>query len=142
MTDAPAPPPPPTSAPPPPQAPPPAAPPPAAGPTGGSSGNRTIMLVLSYLWILCLIPLLVEKDDGEVKWHAKHGLVLMIAEFILWIAITTLTFMLGDFLGCLAGMFSLVLWLAILVLHVVMIVQAVGGKRFTIPGVSDFVEKF
>jgi hypothetical protein len=27
------------------------------------SSNRTIMIVLSYLWLLALVPLLVEKDD-------------------------------------------------------------------------------
>ena len=28
------------------------------------------------------VPLLTEKDDKEVQWHAKHGIVLMLAE--LW----------------------------------------------------------
>ena len=43
------------------------------------------MIVLSYLWILALVPLLVEKDDKEVQWHAKHGIVLMVAEIAFWI---------------------------------------------------------
>ena len=43
------------------------------------STNRGPMIVLSYLWVLALIPLLVEKDDPEVQWHAKHGLVLAAA---------------------------------------------------------------
>ena len=61
---------PPAAPPTPPPAPPPEAPP--AAPSGGDgvSENRTIMVVLSYLWILALIPLLVEKDDQEVQWHA------------------------------------------------------------------------
>ena len=45
------------------------------------------MIVLSYLWLLALVPLLVEKEDNEVQWHAKHGIVLMVAEIVLWIAI-------------------------------------------------------
>ena len=47
-----------------------------------ASPNRGVMIVLAYLWLLALIPLLVEKQDPEVQWHAKHGLVLMIAELV------------------------------------------------------------
>src|SRR3954470_16220785 len=39
--------------------------------------NRAAMLVLGYLWPLAVVPLLVARDDAEVQWHAKHGLVLM-----------------------------------------------------------------
>ena len=42
-----------------------------------ASPNRGVMIVLAYLWLLALIPLLLEKQDAEVQWHAKHGLVLM-----------------------------------------------------------------
>ena len=43
-------------------------PPPPPLPTGGTqSGNRGVMIVLSYLWLLALVPLLVEKDDKEVQ---------------------------------------------------------------------------
>src|SRR3954449_5072929 len=50
---------------------------------GGASSNRGVMIVLAYLWPLALVPLLLEKNDAEVQWHAKHGLVLMIAELVL-----------------------------------------------------------
>ena len=84
-----APPPPPPAAPPPPAEPPPEAPKPTQG--GAVSENRNLWIVLSYLGLLALIPLLAEKDDPEVQWHAKHGLVLTGAEFVgfigLWIVI-------------------------------------------------------
>jgi hypothetical protein len=51
-----------------------------ATPTPGApSSNRSVMIVVSYLWLLALIPLIVEKNDREVQWHAKHGLVLLVA---------------------------------------------------------------
>ena len=55
------------------------------------SDKTAIMIVLSYLWLLALVPLLVEKEDKKVQWHAKHGIVLMLAEIVLWIAITIVT---------------------------------------------------
>src|SRR6478672_1296086 len=48
----------------------------------GPSPNRGVMIVLEYLWALTLVPLLLEKHDAEVQWHARHGLVLMAAEIL------------------------------------------------------------
>src|SRR3954465_15424652 len=48
--------------------------------------NRGGMIVVAYLWALAIVPLLLEKQDAEVQWHAKHGLVLMAAELIVILA--------------------------------------------------------
>jgi uncharacterized membrane protein len=113
--------------------------PPIPGNTAPSS-NRNIMVVLSYLWLLALVPLLTEKEDKEVQWHAKHGIVLMVAEIVLWVVVTMLTFM--PFMGCLVGIVGLFVWLGIIVLHIMCIVKGVNGQRLTIPGLSEFAEKF
>lgn len=114
-----------------------------ATPTSGApSSNRTVMIILSYLWLLALIPLLVEKDDREVQWHAKHGLVLLVAEVLLWIAITIVTVILGSFLGCLLSILTLPLSLGILILHVLAIVKGINGQRLIIPGVSQYADSF
>lgn len=39
------------------------------------------LAVISYLGILCLVPLLTKKDDKFTQFHAKQGLALLIAEF-------------------------------------------------------------
>jgi len=109
---------------------------------GAPSSNRTVMIILSYLWLLALIPLLVEKDDKEVQWHAKHGLVLMLAEIIFWIAITMLTLVLGTILGCFVSMLSLILWFGILILHILAIVKGINGQRLIVPGISQYADKF
>jgi uncharacterized membrane protein len=116
-------------------------PPPPTGttppPTGAASPNRGIMLALSYLWILAVVPLVVEKDDPEVQWHAKHGLVLLVAEIILWILIGIIT-QFVPFAGC-------VLWLAwplILIFRIILIVKAVNGQRLLIPGISEYANRF
>ena len=109
------------------------------GGTGGESSNRTLMLVLSYLWILCLIPLFVEKDDQEVSWHARNGTVLLIAEVIAWVAVTIIGMI--PFIGLIGCLLSVVLWIGVLVLRIMGIVKATKGERFLIPVVSDYVDK-
>mgnify|MGYP001811989749 CR=1 FL=1 len=153
MSDNAAPPPPPTDppVPPPPADPPAAAPPPppsdpppqAAPPAAGE--NRSVMIVLSYLWLLALVPLLVEKDDPEVQWHAKHGLVLMAAEILFWIAITVVSSVLGMVtagLGCIVSIFMPLFSLAFLVVHVLCIAKGLKGERFLIPSVSQYADRF
>jgi uncharacterized membrane protein len=104
------------------------------------SPNRTVMIVLAYLWLLALIPLLVEKEDAEVQWHAKNGLVLVAAEVLLWIVLIILTMI--PALGCLFAMMNLLVWLGIIVLHIVAIVKGVNGGRLVIPVLSDYTAKF
>ena len=112
---------------------------------GAQSSNRGIMIVLSYLWLLALVPLLVEKEDKEVQWHAKHGIVLMVAEIVLWIAVTIVSFILSSVslaLGCVVTLLTFGLWLGILVVHVLCIVKGVNGQRFVIPGISEYAGRF
>ncbi len=120
--------------------PPPQQPPMQSPPGGGTSENRTIMLVLAYLGILALIPLLVEKNDQEVQWHAKHGLVLTAFWIVVSIVLTVLTMV--PAVGCIIGLVSILLPLAILGLHIFLIVKAVGGERFRLPILSDFADQW
>jgi uncharacterized membrane protein len=132
-------------APPPPPAEP-APPPPQESPAQETvSENRNIMIVLSYLWLLALIPLLVEKDDREVQWHAKHGLVLTVAEVVVMIGLQVVVMILGAISGGLGCIFTLlipILLLAILIVHVLCIVKGINGQRFLIPGISEFADRF
>ncbi len=121
-----------------PAAPPP--PPPATGSGAGGSSNRTLMIVLSYLGLLALIPLLMEKDDQEVQWHAKHGLVLFGAWVVLGIVLGVLSAV--PVLGCLSMLVSVFLPLVALVVHIICIIKGINGERFKIPGLSDFADKF
>ncbi|MBP7799092.1 MAG: DUF4870 domain-containing protein [Thermoanaerobaculaceae bacterium] len=122
---------------PPPPPPPPTAPPPASG--GPVSSNRNVMIVLAYLWLLALVPLLTEKEDQEVQWHAKHGLVLLVAEVLAWVVYFVLSMIPG--VGCVIMVLAPVIWLIFVVLRIICIVKGVKGQRQLIPGLSDFVAK-
>ena len=118
-------------------------------PNSSQSSNRTVMLVLSYFGPLALIPLLVEKEDAEIQWHARHGLVMTGAWIVLFVALGVLSamaavlpaigWMLSALLSC--GVYPL-LSLAILVLHIVAMVKAVRGERMTLPFVTDFANRW
>ena len=103
------------------------------------------MIVLAYLWPLALVPLTFEKRDAEVQWHAKHGLVLMIAEMLLlvgYIVLTSIVSLRALGLGCVLSIVLVFGWIGILVLHVVAILKGVSGTRLIIPGLSDYANRF
>lgn len=89
--------------------------------------------ILSYLGILVLIPLLLEKKDEFVKFHAKQGLVLLMAEAILWFV--SWIPILGWLAGLIGGMFCLVL-------TILGIVNVLSGKKTPLPLLGQYAEKF
>lgn len=126
-----------TAPPPPPSAP----PPPPAG--GAESPNRGLMIVLSYLWLLALVPLLTEKNDKEVQWHAKHGLVLFVAEIIGVILLSIVGSLIAFIdMGCSGCLLQSVFWVVVIVVHVLCIMKGVKGERFIVPGITPFVDRF
>jgi uncharacterized membrane protein len=113
-------------------------PPPPPPTTGGS--RDTAMLVLSYLWFLSIIPLVAKKEDPEVQWHAKNGLVFAIA----YTAIEAVFWIIGHFfplVGCLVVWIPCLVALGYLVVIIMGIVKATSGQRFRLPMLSDYADK-
>ena len=110
-----------------------------------ASPNRSVMLVLAYLWPLAVVPLLFNRDDAEVQWHAKHGIVLMLAELLGALAISVLTSIVTLItfpVGCVLSLFFIFVWVAVAGLHIAAIVKALGGSRLVIPGLSEYANRF
>ncbi len=121
---------------------PPSAPPPAPGGGGSNAAQQKgLMIVLSYLYILAIVPLLVEKEDREVQWHAKHGLVLLGIDIIVGVGFFIIGLASGG-LGCLLLPVQGLLHFALFIVRIVCIVQGVKGQRFMIPGVSNLADSF
>jgi hypothetical protein len=108
--------------------------------------SRATMLVLAYLWPLALVPLLVAKEDGEVQWHAKHGLVLMGAEILGVLALSIVATIMALITFGLGLALSVVLfilaWTTILIIHVLAIIKALAGVRLELPLVSRWASRF
>ena len=91
-----------------------------------------IFAVIAYLWILCLVPLLLKKENKFALFHAKQGLVLFICEIALWI-IGIIPF-LGWFISVLGS-------LACGILALIGIIQALMGSYWKMPLLGDYAEK-
>lgn len=91
------------------------------------------MAVVAY--ILFFIPLMTDaKNDPFVKFHVKQGLVLFIGWVLVWV--------LGWFISFLLWPILSLLDLALFVLMVVGIINAVNGKMEPLPVVGKFADSF
>jgi uncharacterized membrane protein len=109
------------------------------------SANRSVMIVLAYLWLLALVPLVLDKNDAEVQWHAKHGLVLAVAELSLivtYIVMTSIVSLATFGLGCVLSLLFVFGWVGILALHIAAIVKGLNGGRLIVPGISEYANRF
>ncbi len=115
-------------------------------PRGGRHyGNREMMILLAYLPPLAIVPLLGERDDPEIQWHAKHGVVLMAAEATILIALLLLTLIFGVLtagVGCAALGLLPIVAAAMLSVNVIAVVKGIGGERLHIPVISDYASRF
>lgn len=88
--------------------------------------------IISYVSFLCIISLVLKKDNKFALYHARQGLVLFVMEvaaFILSII---------PLLGWLIGVFGYALFLLVSIWG---IMQAALGIYCRIPVVTEFSEK-
>ena len=85
--------------------------------------------VLSYLSILCIIPLVLKRDNRFVLSHGKQGLVLFIGEVAVFVVSVIFEWILRPSIFVF-GVFSL--W---------GIIEALKGQYVRLPVVSDIADK-
>ena len=84
--------------------------------------------ILAYIGILFIVPLLAAPESKFAKFHANQGCILFIGgvglAVVAWIPV----------IGWLIGFFG---WITILVLAVMGIINAAGGKMEKLPIIGD-----
>lgn len=95
--------------------------------------KNTVMAVLSYIGPLVVIPYLTARDDGFVRFHIQQGLVLLVIGVALWV-IGSMLFFLWPLIQ--------ILNLAVLVLAVIGIINAVKGAEKSLPLVGKYSSYF
>ncbi len=88
-----------------------------------------VMALLSYLSILCIIPLLFQKQNPFVLQHGKQGLVIFVGE----VAVFILSILLGEWILRLGFLF-------LSVLSFVGIVSVLQGRYTRLPVAGKLAE--
>ncbi len=102
--------------------------------------QRPWMLVLSYLAFLGFVPLLMHKNDRQVRWHAKNGLLLFGLVVLVGVGAT----LIGSFfpaLGCLYVIVMPLMAAFYAVVVILAIIKALQGERLIVPGISRYADR-
>jgi len=91
-----------------------------------------VFAIVAYIGILCLLPLLLKKDNKFALHHGKQGLVLFI----------------GGIASGIIGIVPVIGWillpflmLTFMILSVIGIIQAISGKYWRAPVIADLADK-
>lgn len=112
--------------------------------TGNSNQNdqsNTILFsILSYIGILWLIPLLVEKNDKVVRFHVNQGIVLFIFDIIGSIAVSILSaiFVFIPVISFLVVVIASLFGILCFVLMIIGIVNAANKSEKPLPIIGKF----
>lgn len=105
--------------------------------------GRAPLVVLAYLWVFCVVPLAVERRDPEVRWHARHGLVLLVAEIVAAFASGFVCALVAIAVPRVYAHLALLEpWVVLLILwlHAVAAWEALHDRRLRIPGISHYAD--
>ena len=103
--------------------------------------DNKLMGILSYCWLLVLVPIFAAKESKFAKFHANQGIVLC----ILWVAygivnaiLSAIFYAISWRLGSLMGTLMGLVYIVIAILAILGIVNAVKGEKKELPLIGKF----
>ncbi|NOY88540.1 MAG: hypothetical protein GXO93_03995 [FCB group bacterium] len=96
------------------------------------SEEGRIAAILSYLPVLCFIPLLNMRENKEARFHARQGVLLFLIEIL---AVVFLIDGISHFI------FKAILIIAV-AFSIVGIYFALKGKNYRLPIIGDIIDKY
>ena len=90
--------------------------------------SNKVIAALSYVGIICFVPLLLKRNSKFAQWHAKQGLILFIVEVIAFV------------LNIIPGVGFIIMLIAI-IFSILGIKAALEGRFWKMPFVHKYVGK-
>lgn len=90
--------------------------------------SKNFIAAISYVWILCLVPLILKRNDKLAQFHGKQGLLLA----VLW------------FFGGLIFWIPVIGWFAALALAAASVLgffKALQGEMWDMPVIGKYAKK-
>jgi uncharacterized membrane protein len=99
--------------------------------------KNTLMCILSYFGIFALIPYFTQKGNAYINWHSRQGLLITAIAIVVSFALGVFSLM--PVVGWIAGMASMLFSVGFIGLCVFCMIQACGGKKWAVPGLSGLL---
>lgn len=108
--------------------------------------DANVAAAISYIPIVGLVFLVIEKGSRFVKFHAVQSLLLALAFFVLYFGLTVLGFVLGyiPVLGFIISFALIFVYMGLglggLVVWVLAIIKAFQNEKWKLPYIGDIAE--
>ncbi|PIZ98339.1 MAG: hypothetical protein COX77_04980 [Candidatus Komeilibacteria bacterium CG_4_10_14_0_2_um_filter_37_10] len=97
-------------------------------PISDDAKKNGLIAALGYVWILCLVPLLLKRDSKFAQFHAKQGLVLFVIELVGWLIFWI-------------PVIGWLLFIIVLVYAIMGIMNALQGNYWEMPYLGQWAKK-
>ncbi len=100
------------------------------------------MGILAYIFFV--IPLLAARDNKFAMYHTEQAIILWIAFVLIYIVLWILTFIIGQIsssIACVVSIAGILPWIAYLVLWIMGLMNAIGGKVKELPVIGAYGAK-
>lgn len=90
------------------------------------------LAAISYLGVLCLAPIMLKVKNDYVRFHARQGFLLFVAEIVfilIWVV---------PFIGVIIGSIG---WIVCFVLSLIGLVNGIIGREWKMPILHKFANK-
>ncbi|MDP3899736.1 MAG: DUF4870 domain-containing protein [bacterium] len=95
--------------------------------------KNKVVSALSYIFILCLIPLLLKQTSPYAQFHARQGLTITVAFFIFWVIGII------PILGWMVAFFGNI---ALIIISILGVIKTLDGKAWEIPFIYEWSKKW
>lgn len=85
--------------------------------------NNKFMAMISYLWILVLVPIFAAKDSPFAKFHANQGLVLLVC----WVGYSIVAKIIDTITIAILPLFGIIISTVFLIFHIAFVVLMLIG---------------
>jgi len=102
-------------------------------PSSSDVEDNKIIASLSYIFILCLVPLFLKRKSAYAQFHARQGLTIAVAWFALWVIGIV------PVLGWLIAFFGNIL---LMIVSIIGIIKALNGEEWKIPYIYEWSKKW
>lgn len=95
--------------------------------------DNKIIASLSYIFILCLVPLMLKRKSDFAQFHARQGLTITVAWFVSWVI---------GIVPILGWLVSFAANLALLVISIMGVIKTLDGQTWKIPYIYEWSKRW
>lgn len=108
--------------------------------SGLSDNGAGALAYITFIPAIIFLAMPPYNQSPYVRFHAWQSIFLNVLGFVLYVVLAIVSMVSMFFVGFLMGIIHLLIFLALFILWLVCVLQALNGKRFKLPIIGALAE--